>query len=110
MIIKPTKYKKCKCCKQNIKIISHETYGCDICGKEINMNSPERDYLQFTIHYHSNESQWIHACSWKCAIKKVRQIINEKSSDYFISLPFVSFDTTTIGCRVVDFIKELKRI
>ena len=109
MLIKKAKYKKCKCCKKDLERISQEVYGCDICGKEIDMNRPERDYLQFVLHHHEKEADWIHACSWKCAIHKVRKIIKEKSSDYFISLPILSLESADPGCTAADFIKELKR-
>lgn len=100
MIIQKREYQKCKCCGRNEKMIQDELYGCDNCKKEIgDATKGLTDYLEITAHYQKGDSKRLHFCSWSCALTKLKKL----KTDYFISLPFLSFDNKVKGQRPSDF-------
>ena len=95
MIIKKAQYKKVK--KIVNQRISEDIYGCDCCKKEFK----DEDKLEITVFFNNTEEAISHQfCSWKCLIKYLPEI----KTDYFISLPFLHYDTKTEGTMVKDFI------
>lgn len=86
MIIKECEYKECPTCKSR-KLISDEEYGCDNCKKPINPTENDT-YLKVTAYHHNDDCKRYHFCSWKCVFATLKTI----KTDYFISLPYLSFD------------------
>lgn len=69
-------------------MISDEVHGCDECRKEIDRDK-EDGSLRMTVFYQNNkDSSYLHFCSWKCVLNHLPKI----ECDYFIDLPYVSFD------------------
>lgn len=91
---------------QQKQVVSWEVYGCDHCKKEIKEFPNEEDRLQMTVFQHDNSTEYLHFCSWKCVLKYLPKI----KTDYFINLPYVSFDAVTKGRTAKDLFKLLKRI
>lgn len=104
MKLKDAVFKKCKSCHQTVKRISDETFGCDSCKQEIDIGKPERDYLAATVFTHGDTTIHLQFCSWKCCIKKLKTV----KTDYFISLPFLSFDTKSPRMHAREFFKLMK--
>lgn len=114
MMIQERVTKKCDKCNSTLRITKAPVWECDECGSSMTDN-----HLDITIHFHDdvpkeyskydkhndNDSAGMEFCSWKCLIKKLRTI----KTDYFISLPFLSFDEQYgNGCKADDFFAELK--
>ena len=106
MLLKERTYRTCKSCKSRSHLRS-EVYGCDTCRKVLDMNLPQADYLRANVHRHNQagNSEEIICCSWKCMLKALRQV----KSDYFVSLPFLHFDSTVKGMRAEDFFALMSR-
>lgn len=106
MIIKEREYKTCKECKSR-ELISDEEYGCDNCREKINLEVHE-EYLSLTIHYHSptKSSKTCHFCSWFCVFQKLKTL----QTEYFISLPYLSFDNENPQMTVKAFWQAIKRV
>lgn len=105
MIIKQTKYKKCKSCGRS-SFVSGPVYGCDCCGKEFTEEGRLEGSLQASVFYADlKETSNFHYCSWKCCLKHLKTV----KTDYFISLPYLLFDERKNGaCSAAAFFKELK--
>lgn len=90
MIIKEAEFTTCDCCGTR-KRVSEEEYGCDNCGKPIELYD-DQALLRLRLFWHdgrgSNGDDTLHLCSWKCALQKASTL----STDYFIDLPYLSFD------------------
>ena len=100
MKIREAEFSKCKCCGKRGDLISDEAYGCDSCGKVIDMNKKGDDYISATLYHKKYEpAEDFVFCSWKCALKKLSKV----KTDYFISLPFLTFDSRKKGVRAKDF-------
>jgi len=88
-------------------MIQSESYGCDTCKTSISLltKNDEHEYLDITV-FHRVESGTTHyqCCSWVCVFKKLKTL----KTDYFISLPFLKFDTTVKGQTARDFFKCLR--
>jgi hypothetical protein len=106
MIIKKAKYKKVM--QEVNQRISDDVYGCDQCKKEFG----EDNKLEITVFFHDEKLKKQHEgddtdrhqfCSWKC----VGKFLPKVKTDYFISLPFLHYDTQTEGTMAKDFIKLL---
>src|SRR5688572_20129629 len=98
MLIKEAKYKKVR---KIVKVmVSDEVYGCDCCRKPID---EKKSYLRPSVFSHTEQPDAVsyQLCSWKCFAKWIKSI----QTDYFVSLPHLSFDEKTIGLRVTDFLK-----
>lgn len=98
-------WEKCSSCGRNEKIIRQETYGCDNCLKTIDMNKKGVEYLDVAIFSHTKNTEHRQYCSWKCCINDLRSV----KTDYFISLPFLTFDAVNKGMRAQDFFKLVKK-
>ncbi len=94
-------YESCKCCGKSGKLLKEETYGCNECRKEIDIDGSR---LEVTVFSNTNAAERRHFCSWKCVVKNIRKI----KTDYFVSLPYLLYDDAPKGMRVADFIKLLK--
>ena len=90
--------------------VSQDVYGCDNCKKVIDFNLKDVESLEATVFKHAGntESNRLEFCSWKCCIVRLRKV----KTDYFISLPFLSFDNKQNGLKAKDFFalfpKDLK--
>lgn len=105
MQLTESKYAKCNKCNQRTHCIQEAVFGCDACKKPINLRNSKRDYLQITVFTHGeSDAKHYEFCSWVCVFKSLRTI----KTDYFISLPFLIFDTNTEGQTVQDFLKHIK--
>ena len=102
--VKPREYKDCKECGHR-ETISKEIYGCDCCDKEINLNDTEVDYLSATIHSGDGGAVNLYYCSWKCIFKHLKT----QKCNYFISLPFLNYDSKGKGMTSKDFWKHIKQ-
>ena len=102
MIIRERKWKKCDKCGAR-HLIQDEAFGCDECARPINLSSPEEERLDVSTFNKaaSSESTTYHFCSWPCVFKKLT--ILSRTCDYFIGLPYLSFDNEKIGTRACDF-------
>jgi hypothetical protein len=104
MKLKDAVFKKCESCRQTVKRLSDETFGCDMCKQEIDMNMPGRDYLDATIFTHGDAAVHLQFCSWVCCLNKLKKV----KTDSFISLPFLSFDTKSPRMHAREFFKLMK--
>jgi hypothetical protein len=102
MIIKEREYQTCECCGTT-KMVSDEEYGCDHCGKPIDMYGDEI-VLRATLFFHGKDAHSLHFCSWRCALAK----LSETSTDYFIDLPYLTFDFTRSERNAVAFWKAVR--
>ncbi|MFX0198384.1 MAG: hypothetical protein ACFFCW_19875 [Candidatus Hodarchaeota archaeon] len=104
MKLKETKWETCTQCGRNLKIVQEESYGCDWCKKPIDdllnsANQKHADYLELQVFHINHETEHYQFCCWACMFKKLKTI----KTDYFISLPFLTFDQKTKGQTVEDF-------
>jgi hypothetical protein len=106
MLIKKRKYEKCSKCKANIRLINEDVYGCDYCKNPIDLNMDGSNYLDFTAFWHDDRNERMQFCSWICALEKLKTL----KTDYFINLPFLSFDEKKVGLRAKDFWEAIKKI
>jgi hypothetical protein len=105
MIIKKAKYKTVTV-KQK-KRISGDVHGCDECGKEIKDFPNEESRLDIRIFKHDNsDTVELHFCSWACVFKYTPKI----KTDYFFTLPYVSFDTKGKLASAKEFLELVKKI
>ena len=103
MKLKERKWSICSKCGHNLKIIQEESYGCDLCKKTMKEGSSR---LEIIIFQRSLEPIHHQLCSWKCVFKFLRKV----KSDYFVNLPYLSFDEKTKGKTVSDFWKCIKNM
>ncbi len=101
MLLKPTEYQRCRSCKSTKGIKSEAVYGCDSCRKKIALEWKGGEHLDITVHFKQGESKRFQFCSWKCLVKITARL----KTDYFISLPFLSFDGAPKGQRPEDFFR-----
>lgn len=108
MIVKEAKYRKVR--RVVREQISPEVYGCDCCKKAINMglSGKHRAHLELTVFFNgARESERMQFCSWRCVLKKLPTI----KTDYFISLPYLTFDgPEEKGMRAQDFFSAMRSI
>jgi hypothetical protein len=103
MLIREAEWKVCPTCKRKEHIIKEEAYGCDCCKKIIDLNNGD-EYLRVQVFQTGGETSTYYLCSWKCVFKFLKTV----KSDYFISLPFLSFKERGKGMAVKDFWKCIK--
>lgn len=87
MLIKKSKWKRCRECKQDHEV-EPEVHGCDHCKKELK-GSPV-SVVSFKMAGRSTTSDWVKLefCSAKCAAPEVRQLLLQRSDcDIHITLP-----------------------
>jgi hypothetical protein len=100
MIVREAKYRKVR--RLVREQVSSEVYGCDCCKKAINMglSGKHRAHLELTVFFNGKEAEHMQFCSWRCVLKKLPKI----KTDYFISLPYLTFDgPEEKGLRAQDF-------
>ena len=104
MIIKERKYDKCKTCGTK-KFVSSEVYGCDNCFEEF---SGDGNFLRVSAWNNPSDSRCTDYtyCSWNCVFAGLKKM----KSDYFINLPYISFDDQPKGQNAKDFWKAIKAI
>ena len=105
MIIKKSQFKKCPKCG-NRKLVSDEEYGCDGCGTPIEPYNGEEEYLHFQVFNHGKGTKQLHCCSWGCVFIALKK----QKSDYFISLPYVSFDMKNPKMQSKEFWKAVRKL
>ena len=103
MLLTECTYSVCTTCNQRGKRLSDEVYGCDQCKRQIDLNQPEKAYLEATVFTHADVTTRLQFCSWLCCLKKLKTV----QTDYFISLPFLYYDKGTINAE--EFFKLVKR-
>lgn len=101
MLLRERKYNTCKSCTQRTTLVCDESYGCDQCRKEIDMQKKGVEYLEATIFNHDDQTTRLQFCSWKCCLKKLKTV----KSDYFVSLPYLHYDS---GILAKEFFKLVK--
>ena len=106
MKLQDQKWNKCPTCERNTTVLQEQKYGCDQCKKEIDLNKKGIEYLDMTIFHHHKETEHLQYCSWKCCLKQLPKI----KSDYFINLPFLTFDNQSKGLQPKDFLAHIKSI
>jgi len=87
MIIKENEYATCTKCSAR-RLVSEEKYGCDHCKTPTDIFNERYRVLEVTVFFLDGKCATFHFCSWLCLFKKLPEI----ESDYFISLPYLSFD------------------
>ena len=109
MKIRQAAWKHCKSCGQRTKQIRDEVFGCDECGKKIEIvgkTMKHHDFLEVKVFNEGKESESLQFCGWKCVLNHLPKV----RSNYFASLPFLHFDGDVIvGQRAEDFFRELKK-
>ena len=105
MLLKNREWEKCKECGAHKKLISEDVYGCDYCKKVIDLNKKQEDWLEITIFYHDEEEKHLQLCSWKCVLK----ILPTLKTDYFISLPYLSYDRKNSRVKPSEFFRLIKK-
>jgi len=106
MIIKEAVNENCTECGRFKKEVSPELHGCDQCSKTIKPYGNDDERLDVTVHDHTSSAKHFYFCSWSCVFKFARKV----KTDYFFTLPYVSFDNRIVGRRAKDFLKEIKKI
>src|SRR3990167_5642438 len=103
----------CRLCNHTkSKLILEESYGCDWCEKPIDdlieaghKNTKYSEYLSITVFSNHTESKSYEFCSWKCVFAKLRTI----KCNYFVSLPYVTYEKTTPGQTPEDLFRCLRK-
>ena len=102
----------CKECGRYKRTIQEESYGCDGCKKPIddrlhNRDNKHRHYLEVRVFMEDGrgETETLQFCSWRCVLKTLPKI----KCDYFITLPYLTFDNLEKGIRAKDFFAAVKR-
>ncbi|MDV3774049.1 hypothetical protein CMU14_13280 [Elizabethkingia anophelis] len=105
MKIKDAVYKT-QMVERSVKV-SDEIYGCDCCGKEIEVFNNQYEKLNVTAHRLDGDALDFEFCSWKCVIDYLPKIDNK----WFISLPHVYRDDefSTEGKGINDFLNLLEK-
>jgi hypothetical protein len=98
MLLREPRYRTCTSCEAQ-HLEENEVYGCDGCRKEIDMRKKHVEYLDATVHHRTEAAKSLHFCSWKCCMKGLPKV----KTDYFISMPFLMFDSKAKGMRAKDF-------
>jgi len=101
--IQEAAHRKCGECGAYREIIREELYGCDNCRKVIDLSRRDSDYLDVGIHQKGNNvpTKRMEFCSWACVKAKLKSI----KSNYFVSLPFLHYDSKQKGLRAQDFFR-----
>ena len=89
MIVKEAEYKSVQVTQR--KCISEAVYGCDECGAEIKNYPNEDSRLEVDVFNNEKDTSvdHLHFCSWDCVLKHIPKI----DSDYFVSLPYLYYDS-----------------
>jgi hypothetical protein len=104
MLIKKAEYKKVV--KEVVQKISDDIYGCDRCGREISLE----EKLELSVFFldkklkkqdTGSDSDKYQFCSWDCVCKFLPTV----KTDYFISLPYLTYDVQKEGLMAKDLIK-----
>ena len=85
--------------------VSEDIYGCDRCEVTIDMNDKDSRYLAIDVFGQGEGSEKHIFCSWSCAL----QFLPTIECNYFISLPFVSFNEKG-KCGAKEFLKLIETI
>lgn len=86
-------------CKEKI---SDCIYGCDECKKEFESDSK----LSIDIFSQSDSTENLDFCSWVCLLKHLPKV----ECNYFVNLPYLSYDSKTKGCNASDFINAIGKV
>lgn len=102
MIVKGAEYKKVM--KEFNQRVSDAVYGCDECKKEFG----EDKILVIRVFHHesADDVDKYEFCSWKCLFKFLPKV----QTDYFIELPYLTYDAKINGTSAKDFINLVAKI
>ena len=106
MIIKKQEFKVCKECGDK-KLVKDEEYGCDVCKTNIDYLSggDDREFLEIQVFYDEDDRvSRFQLCSWACVFEKLKTV----KTDYFISLPYLMFDSNIKSLGVEGFWAAIK--
>lgn len=108
MKIKDAVYATCGECKRQHEQISPEEYGCDECMQPINRGARGNhlSLLQATAHRTEGAPKDYEFCSWVCCLKGLSKV----KTDYFITLPYLTYDEDQPGLRAQDFFAAYRQI
>lgn len=87
-VVKEAEYKSCGECGSK-SLVSDEIHGCDTCKTEIDFNDKDVEYLRLIVFQQEDNSEYFHFCSWKCVFEFLPRI----KSNYFVDLPYLSYDS-----------------
>ena len=104
MHLKTRDWNRCPTCNNATTLKNEDIFGCDLCRREIDMNKKHTAYLEATVFSHKGEPKHIHLCGWKCFFRWAKKA----RTDYFISLPMVTFDDTSPLCSPSAFRRGLR--
>lgn len=89
-------------------LVKDGVYGCDECKRPINRglgHKGNRQYLQASVFNRTTDSAGtLEFCTWKCCLKG----LGKAKSDYFISLPYLTYDEEQKGIRAQDFFDAVR--
>jgi hypothetical protein len=111
MLIREAQYKVCGECGSR-EMLSQEAYGCEVCQKpcdpkSLTANGKFHNYLGVTVHNEGGKYRDLHFCSWACVFAGLPSVI----CNYFIMLPYISFDAETPeGQGAADFFAALQAL
>jgi len=105
MIIKESEYATCTKCNAR-RLVSEEKYGCDYCKSPIDIFNERDSVLEVTAFSHDYRSDKFHFCSWSCLFRELPKI----KCDYFISLPYLSFDNSTPAVSLDAFWAAIREV
>jgi hypothetical protein len=104
MIVKEATYVPCEKCGRQLTY--HEpVYACDCCKKEF---GHDEMYDRFNV-FHNREdgiadyTEEFLLCSWDCFFKLLPKI----KTNYFVSMPMLSYEEKAKGLTVKDFWKAV---
>jgi len=105
MIIKEAVFAK-KRKTVNVRV-SEEIYGCDCCKKKIDPDS--ESLLRIQVFQKDADGNTLPCtqkefCSWKCVLRFLPKV----KSNYFVGLPYLSYDEMPAGSRAQDFLNLIK--
>jgi hypothetical protein len=102
MIIEDKQWQECPTCHRK-NLLRDYVYGCDNCGKEIDLNFQD-EYLLATNFHHDGEHQDLIFCSWQCFFAKLRAL----RIDCFLKMPYLSADISAEGLTIRNFWQAVK--
>jgi hypothetical protein len=109
MKIKEAVVERCNECGGFKKEISPEQYGCDFCRKPIEpFGNDERLEVSVFCNRGDTTTKNYYFCSWRCVFGFLQS--KKARTDYFTTLPYVSFDNKIVGRRAMDFFALIKKL
>jgi hypothetical protein len=106
MKIKDSVYKLCDKCNMCLDILEDEVRACDCCKKKLVGEYLLSDVFVKQAAKDIGERPPLEFCSWKCCIKTLKKT----KTNYFISLPYLNFESKQKGMKPADFFTLFKKL